>query len=788
VIENSNGTARPGQYVGARVPRVEDRRYLMGQGRYVDDIDLRGMLHVAFVRSPHAHARILQIDTEAAQTLEGVVAVFTGEDLADVPPFVTAIARDDVKPVTRRLLPSDKVRFVGEAIVAVIARSRALAEDGCELVEVDYEPLPVVVDPEEALRPGAPVLHEDVPDNNIAHIEMENGDVEQAFAAADLVVTKRFRSGRVIGAPLETRGVVANYDVGAGQLTVWTSTQMPHFVRTMIAPTIGMSEGTVQVIAPDVGGGFGLKAHIFIEEALIPLFCRRLRKPVKWIEDRIEHNLASAHSKGMIMEASVAASRDGTILGLKGRYVADSGAYSIYPWTALIDPLPAASCLPGIYDVRNVKYVVDAPLTNKCQTSAYRGVGMTSGHTLRETLLDDLARELDMDPVQLRLKNCISGEPYRSATGLPYDGGSYRECIVKATEMLDYEGFRERQAEARARGRHLGIGFSPYVEPCGWGSKGAQAIGFPAEFYDTVSVTVEPDGSVIVSSGSSSHGQGLFTTLAQIVADRLGVKIENVRVVDGDSTRASYGFGTFASRSAVVHGSGAFRAATDIRDKLVRIAANLLEAHPDDIDLQDGQAFVKGVPDTTVPIAQVATVAYFGGDLRPADQEHAMSVTRHADPEPEYSNGIVACTVDVDIETGAITILDLVSVEDCGTMLNPMIVEGQVFGAIAQGIGVALYESLEYSPDGQMLSATLMDYLFPSSMDVPHIDTAHFETRSPHTENGQKGMGEAGTIGAPAAILNAVADALSPFGARVDRSPIRPEDVCNMVRGAVVPV
>src|SRR5581483_10316673 len=341
------------QYVGARVPRVEDRRYLMGRGRYVDDIDLRGMLHVAFVRSPHAHARIVRIDTEAARALDGVVAVFTGEDLADVPPFVTAIARDDVKPVTRRLLPSDKVRFVGEAIVAVVARSRALAEDGCELVEVDYEPLAVVVDPEEALRPGAPVLHEDVPDNNIAHIEMDSGDVEEAFAGADVVVTKRFRSGRVIGAPLETRGVVADYDIGAGQLTVWTSSQMPHFVRTMIAPTIGMSEGTVQVIAPDVGGGFGLKAHIFVEEALIPLFSRRLRKPVKWIEDRIEHNLASAHSKGMVMEASVAADRDGTILGLKGHYIADSGAYSIYPWTALIDPLPAASCLPGIYDVRN---------------------------------------------------------------------------------------------------------------------------------------------------------------------------------------------------------------------------------------------------------------------------------------------------------------------------------------------------------------------------------------------------------------------------------------------------
>jgi CO/xanthine dehydrogenase Mo-binding subunit len=303
-----------------------------------------------------------------------------------------------------------------------------------------------------------------------------------------------------------------------------------------------------------------------------------------------------------------------------------------------------------------------------------------------------------------------------------------------------------------------------------------------------VSVTVEPDGSVVVSSGSSSHGQGLFTTLAQIVADRLGVKIEDVRVVDGDSTRASYGFGTFASRSAVVHGSGAFRAATDIRDKLLSIAANLLEAHPEDIELHDGQASVKGVPEATVPIAQVATVAYFGGDLRPADQEHSMSVTRHADPEPEFSNGIVAGTVEVDTETGVVTILDMASVEDCGTVLNPMIVEGQVHGAIAQGIGIALYESLEYSPDGQLLSATLMDYLFPSSMDVPHIDTAHFETRSPHTENGQKGMGEAGTIGAPAAVLNAVADALSPFGARIDRSPVRPEDVCNMVRGAVVSV
>jgi carbon-monoxide dehydrogenase large subunit len=427
-------------------------------------------------------------------------------------------------------------------------------------------------------------------------------------------------------------------------------------------------------------------------------------------------------------------------------------------------------------------------MTNKCQTSAYRGVGFTSGHSLRETLIDDLARKLVMDPVELRLKNCISGEPYLSATGLQYDGGSYRECIVKAQEMLDYDGFRKRQAEAREQGRYIGIGFSPYVEPCGWGSKGAQAIGFPAQFYDTVSVTMDPDGSVIVSSGSSSHGQGIFTTLAQIVADRLGVKIENVRVVDGDSTKASYGFGTFASRSAVVHGSATFRAGTDIREKLLRIAGNLLEADPADVELHDGQAFVKGVPKATIPIAQVAGVAYFGGDLRPADQEHAMTATRHFDAEQEYSNGIVACTVEVDVETGATKILDLAAVEDCGTMLNPMIVEGQMFGAIAQGIGIALYESLEYSPEGQMLSATLMDYLFPSPMEVPHIDTAHFETLSPHTENGQKGMGEAGTISAPAAVFNAVADALSPFGAQINRSPLRPEDVFDLVRGTVTPV
>jgi carbon-monoxide dehydrogenase large subunit len=775
-------TLRPPQYVGARVLRVEDKKYLMGRGRYLDDMVLPGMRQAAFVRSPHAHARITSIDVSAATALKGVVAVLTGAGLAKMGTSLVAdLQREEVLPVGKELMATDKVRHVGEAVAIVVAESRYLAEDGAQLVTVEYEPLPVLVDAEQALRTGAVLLHDDLPRNNVAHIEFDSGSVEEAFAAADHVFTKRFHAGRQHAAPLETRGVMAEYNPGTGHLTIWSSTQLPHFLRTLIAPHLQMSERDLTVIAPDVGGGFGLKCHVFVEEAIIPLVAKRLRQPVKWAEDRVENLAASGHAKEIVMDIEIAVTNEGRFLAFRGHYIGDCGAYSGYPWTALIDPLAAANLLPSLYDVREMSFEVDAVLTNKCQTTAYRGPGMAPGHLARESLIDDIAHKLGIDPVELRVQNCIGPEPYVTVNGMRYDGGSYVESIRKAQELVGYEEFRTAQAAARANGRYLGIGFSPFVEAGTWGSEGAKALGFPAEFYDTASVTIEPDGTATVTTGTFNHGQGHHTSLAQIAADRLGVRLENVRVVDGDTSKAVWGAGTYASRSAVVAGGSIIYAAGEVRQKLLNIAAHLLEASPDDIELYDGQASIKGVPEKSLPIAQLAGVGYFGGGLRPAGQEPTLSSTRYYDPPQTYSNGVVVAIVEVDAGTGQVDLQRVVAVEDCGTMLNPLIVEGQVHGAVAQGIGAALYESLEYDTSGQLLSGTLMDFLYPSSTEVPHIEVSHIVTPSPVTEGGMKGMAEGGTIAAPAAVINAITDALTPFGAEIHHSPVRPADVLALI-------
>jgi CO/xanthine dehydrogenase Mo-binding subunit len=464
-------TLRPPQYVGARVLRVEDKKYLMGRGRYLDDMVLPGMLQAAFVRSPHAHARITSIDVSAATALKGVVAVLTGADLAKMGTSLVAdLQREEVLPVGKELMATDKVRHVGEAVAIVVAESRYLAEDGAQLVTVEYEPLPVLVDAEQALRTGAVLLHDDLPRNNVAHIEFDSGGVEEAFAAADHVFTKRFHAGRQHAAPLETRGVMAEYNPGTGHLTIWSSTQLPHFLRTLIAPHLQMSERDLTVIAPDVGGGFGLKCHVFVEEAIIPLVAKRLRRPVKWAEDRVENLAASGHAKEIVMDIEIAVTNEGRFLAFRGHYIGDCGAYSGYPWTALIDPLAAANLLPSLYDVREMSFEVDAVLTNKCQTTAYRGPGMAPGHLARESLIDDIAHKLGIDPVELRVQNCIGPEPYVTVNGMRYDGGSYVESIRKAQELVGYEEFRTAQAAARANGRYLGIGFSPFVEAGTWGS------------------------------------------------------------------------------------------------------------------------------------------------------------------------------------------------------------------------------------------------------------------------------------------------------------------------------
>jgi carbon-monoxide dehydrogenase large subunit len=744
------------------------------------------MLHAAFLRSPHAHARVVRIDTTAARALPGVVAVLLDEDFEGaIVPYETTLARPDVKTVTRFPLDSKTAFFVGQPIALVVAESRYVAEDAADAIEIEWEQLEPVLDAERSLEPGSRVLRDELGDNNYAHIEFSHGDVDAAFAQAAHVFSKRFHHGRSSAAPLETRGIVARFDPMTGDLTLWASSQFPHVLRTIVSFHLGIPESQIRVISEAVGGGFGQKANIHDEDTLIPAAARIVGRPVKWIEDRYENLATATHAKEVICDVEVAVDADGRFLAFRGRFTNVSGAWPAHLITSLLDPLAAASLLPGIYDIGALAYTVDDPLTNRCPSGAYRGVGWTPGHSARETLIDDIARELDVDPVELRLKNCIGEEPFVSVTGMKYDGGSYARSIRTTMEMLDYPKLRERQRELRKQGRFIGIGFSPWIEPTAWGSEMARANGFPFDYYDGASVTIEPDGSVTVTSGCHNHGQGHETTFAQVAADALGIPLESVRIVENDSARAVYGGGTGASRSAVIAGGAIMKAGREVRERVLRIASHLMEVSPDDLELDDGRATVKGVPSRFVTIQEIAQTAYFGGRNRPEDVEAGLSATRAYDPPETYSNGTCAAVVEVDVETGQIRIDRFYVCEDCGTMLNPMIVDGQMHGGIAQGLGLAVLEGIVYDESGQLQSATLMDYLYPSATEVPNIEISHLETPSPVTEGGIKGMGESGTLAGEAAVLNAIADALSPFGRIViTTSPIGPSEVRDLIRGA----
>jgi carbon-monoxide dehydrogenase large subunit len=747
----------------------------------MDDIPVPGVLEIAFLRSPVAHAKIGSIDASRAVAVPGVVAVITAADLKDiVRPFVTTLDRPELRPCTRPQMASHKVRFVGEIVAAIVATSRYVAEDARAWIDVAYEELPAVVDPERASAEDAPLIHDDIPANRYAHIEQDHGDVDMLFKSAHRRYFKRFHSRRQTAAPLETRGVIARWDESTG-MTVWNSTQMPHIAQTVIGEALGLPASRLRIIAPDVGGGFGNKSTVYTEEAIVPAIARLLGRPVKWIEDRAESLSASSHAKELVIYLDIAVTDDARFLAFRTHIIADSGAYPSHPASSLIDALTAATLMPGVYDVKGLRYTIDSAVTNKAPAHAYRGVGWSCGHTARELLVDEIARDLGIDPVELRVRNMIPSEPFRSVTGMAYDGGSYRESVDLAMKMVDYQDFRRCQAEARKAGRYLGIGVSPFVEPTGWGSAVAKRTGFPVESYDSAEVTMEPDGTVCVRSGTSSQGQGHETTLAQVVADELSVPASQVRVISGDTASAVRGSGTYGSRTAVVAGGSVIRAAADVRNRLFELAAHVLEASEQDLELAAGAVQVKGSPRSSVPIADLARFAYLGGPALPDDFEPGLQSRRSYDPPETYSNGTAIAVVEVDQETGLIEIVRLVAVEDCGVMLNPMIVEGQVAGAIAQGIGAALLEEAIYDENGQFLSATLMDFLYPSSTDVPSLEIAHLETPSTVSVGGLKGIGEGGAICTPAAILGAVSDALTHLDVRVDASPLTPSDLFDLI-------
>jgi aerobic carbon-monoxide dehydrogenase large subunit len=774
--------------VGARVKRVEDPRLLTGQGSFADDHCPAGLLHVALVRSAHAHARLLRIDTGAAAGQTGIVGIFTGEDLAAAArPMVATSKMKDYRATAMPMLARGTVRYVGEPVVAVVAKSRYLAEDAARRVTVDYAPLPAESDPERALAAGAPLLHEGSDSNRVLSREFARGDAAAAMATAPLRVGARFRFRRKAVLALESRCYLAEYHPGRRELTLHGSTQVPGIVRDALAELMDMPEHLIRIVAADVGGGFGGKASLYPEELLVAVLARRLGRPVKYTSDRLEDLLSTSQAFDEIVDAELGLASDGSILALAADVLGDVGAYSIYPWTAALEPVQVVSFLPGPYRMPNYRAAVRGVATPKAPMGPYRGVGRPVAAFVMERLIDMAARRLGIDPVALRLKNFVAaGEfPYRTGSGIIWDRAGFTECLEQARDALGYEKLRAWQAEARAADRWVGIGFASYAELTGIGSKIPAAPGMPVNTgTETATVRIDPSGSVTAIFGVASHGQGLETTLAQVVADELGVRLQDVRVVQGDTAGRAYTTGTYASRSAVLAGGAGKLAAGAVREKVLRAASHLLEAHADDLVIAEGRIAIPGT-DRSLSLRELARTVYLQFGRMPPELQEELEATKLYDPQfGTTSCATHAALVEIDPETYRVSVLRYVASEDCGRVINPMIVDGQVHGGVAQGIGAALYEEIVYDGEGQLLTGSLMDYLVPSACEIPPLEVSHIEALSPTTLGGFRGMGEGGTIGAPAAIANAVADALAPLGIEVTELPVTPERLFRLVAAA----
>ena len=771
-------TTEQHRWVGSPVRRVEDRALVTGAGQFVDDIHPRGALEACFVRADVAGADLRGVDTAAAQQVPGVVAVLTDEDLA-ANPLVARLDRPEFVVTENPLLARDRVRYAGEPIALVVAESPHEAEDGADLVRVDLGDATPVLSFADALAGVGPV-HAEAPDNVLLDVPFrDDPDLDAALDAAAVVLEETFTSSRVTASPMEGRATVATWEPREQRLVVWTSTQVPHLVRTCIAQALDVPETIVRVVAPDVGGGFGQKCAVAREEVAVAVAAYRLRRTVRWSEDRRE-NLVSAfqgHEQQYTVRAGFDA--DGHLVGVDLDILCDVGAYSCYPFSCGVEPLMAAGEFPNAYKLPHYRVRTRAVTTTKAPTAPYRGVSRPQICFVMERLLDLAADRLDLDRLDVRRRNLIRRDefPYTSVAGVTYDEGSYLEALELAIEAAGYDGWQQRQAEARAAGRYLGLGFSCFSERTGYGTPTFAARGMVVTpGYETARMTMDPTGRVEVSVGASAHGQGHRTSLAQVVADQLGITPEDVRVVQGDTDATPYGWGTFASRGAAVSGGACHRAGGLLAEKLRRIAGHLLEAAPDDIVLSGATAAVSGSPDTAVPLAEVARIAHHERHLLPEDEPARLEVQAEFDPPGTFSNAAHVAIVEIDPGTGGVELVDYVVAEDCGVVINPVIVDGQVRGGVAQGIACALYEEVRYEPtSGQCTTSTYMDYLVPTAAEIPPIRILHLETPATTTETGAKGMGEGGTIGAPAAIANAVANALD--GADVTHLPIRPADV-----------
>jgi len=762
--------------VGKRVRRREDPRLITGTATYVEDIQMPGMHYATVVRSPHAAARIRSISTKQAETAPGVMAVFVGKDTERVGPIPCGASLPGLRVPHHHILATDRVYYVGHPVAVVVATDRYLARDAADLVEVDYEVLPAVADPEKAQAKGAPAVHPQWPDNVAFTFHQEGGEIDKAFAEADVVVKQRITSQRLIPMAMETRGVVAEWHGADRQLNLYTSTQVPHLVRTLVAGMLGLEENRMRVITPEVGGGFGSKLNIYAEEALMGFVAMKINKPVKWIESRRENFLCTIHGRGHVDFYEVAAKRDGTIVGIKLKIIQDLGAYH-----QLLTPLiPTLSVLmmPGLYKTRNVCADIVGVFTNCMPTDAYRGAGRPEATHGIERMVDILAAELKMDPADIRLKNFIGKDefPYQTGTGLMYDSGDYAAPLKKALDKVAYVKLRQEQADARRQGKWMGIGISTYGEICAIGPSPAT----PAGGWESATVKIDPTGKVTVMTGACPHGQGEETTFAQITADELGVGIDDVLVIRGDTAIVQYGIGTFGSRATAIGGTALYYALQDLKAKIKKFGAMLLES--EDVTLTSGQV-VCNRTGKSKPLAEIAAASYRALKL-PPNTEPGLFATRFWEP-PNFTFPFGAHIVvsDIDRETGEIKIRRYVAVDDCGNIINPLIVDGQVHGGVAQGLGQALWEQAVYDDNGQLVTGELMDYAVPRAHMMPWIETDHTTTPSPVNPLGVKGVGEAGTIGCSPAVVNSVVDALSPLGVRHIDMPLTPEKIWKLMAG-----
>jgi carbon-monoxide dehydrogenase large subunit len=759
---------------------------LLGRGRFVGDLARPGLLHAAFARSPFAAATVEAIDTSAALGAPGVVAAFTAADLGD-PHLLAALERDEFVPTPMPLLAGDQVRFAGEPVAVVIAEDPYLAEDALELVAVEWAPLPAVTSVASARADAARQVHRGLSGNRLVDLLMFDDErADGIFATAPVIVSGAFSSARVSALPLEGRACLAEWDERDGQLVMHVSTQVPHQVRSGVAQALGVPEGWVRVIAPDVGGGFGLKCVVGREEVTVAAVALRLGRPVRWVEDRQENLTASFHGHEQRYDVRAAFGADGRILALDAVIDCDVGAYSAYPFTCAVEPLMAATELPGVYKVPVYRARGRAIATNKPPTAPYRGVSRPQLVLVMERLMEKAARALRLDPLEARRLNMISpGEfPYRGVNGISYDEGSYRESLDLAEQRVTGAGWPAERERLRQAGLRAGIGYACFSERTGYGTPTmSQRRMRMTPGYDTALVRMDPTGEVIVTTGTCGHGQGHETTFAQIVADRLGIYPEHVRLRQGDTDLSSYGWGTWGSRSVVIGGGAAARAADIVARQLRTAAACLLEASPADIELRGGRARVRGDRQAAIPISELARVAHFQAHRLPADARYGLEGRATFDPPGTFSNACHAALVMIDPGTCAIRLHRYLVVEDCGVIINPAIVDGQVRGGVTQGVAAALLERIRYDAEGQPTSTTLMDYRAPSAAEMCDVDIVHLETPSQFSDTGAKGMGEGGMIGAPAAVVNAINDALSDTPVSFDHIPVLPQDISAALAG-----